>query len=443
MSQHVVVAFSSSTISFPVVRPSPKNAVSLVVASLQEQDDDGTIMEDGEDGEAGNENEAAVMFDEQKYETERLAQDALAMTAMQTRAQEQLNNAGTTAQELRSPWKWQLRRQIWNYMEQHDIARFPRPVHHRIPNFVDAERAAENIRHLPEYQQAHIVKVNPDSPQRPVRHLILEDGKTLLTPQPRLRTGFFSTISMATLPATVAIAQCTNSKGVVKVGTPVTLNANYTVDLVVVGSTGVCPRTGARVGKGEGFAELEWGILSAQHNLDPARCVVVTTVHDCQVLDDIHAMPTNWTLTKHDVPVDIIVTPTRTIRIPPHTRAAKPMGGIFWDLLSPQKLASIRVLQQLKDQTERTLGSPLPTGPDELLPPIATRNNTNNKTNKSKNQNKPNNTRSSNKNKTNNRSNTHAIRGNHNRRKNRGKTEESSNTTTKRNSGGSTKLSDE
>ena len=183
--------------------------------------------------------------------------------------------------------------------------------------------------------------------------------------------------------------------------------------------------------------------MSAQHNLDPARCVVVTTVHDCQVLDDIHAMPTNWTLTKHDVPVDIIVTPTRTIRIPPHTRAAKPMGGIFWDLLSPQKLASIRVLQQLKDQTERTLGSPLPTGPDELLPPIATRNNTNNKTNKNKNQNKPNNTRSSNKNKTNNRSNTHAIRGNHNRRKNRGKTEESSNTTTKRNSGGSTKLSDE
>ena len=444
LSQHVVVAFSSSIISIPVVRPSPKNTVSLVFASSQKQDDDGSIIENIKDGDGGNENETAVMFDEQQYETERLAQDALAMTAMQTLAQEQLNNVGTTAHELRSPWKWQLRMKIWNYMEQQDIARFPRPVHHRIPNFVDAEIAAENIRHLPEYQAAHIVKVNPDTPQRPVRQLVLEDGKTLLTPQPRLRTGFFSTISMATLPATVAIAHCTNSKGVVKFGTPVTLNANYTVDLVVVGSTGVCPRTGARVGKGEGFAELEWGILSAQHNIDPARCVVVTTVHDCQVVDDIDEMPTNWTLTKHDVPVDIIVTPTRIIRIPPHTRAAKPMGGIFWDLLSPQKLASIRVLQQLKDQIEQSSGSPLPTGPDELLPPIATRNTTNNKTNKNKNQNKPNNTRSSNKNKTNNRSdNTNKSRGNHNRRKNRGKTGESSNTTTKSNSGGSTKLSDE
>ena len=144
------------------------------------------------------------------------------------------------------------------------------------------------------------------------------------------------------------------------------------------------------------------------------------------------------------MPVDIIVTPTRIIRIPPHTRAAKPMGGIFWDLLSPQKLASIRVLQQLKDQIEQSSGSPLPTGPDELLPPIATRNTTNNKTNKNKNQNKPNNTRSSNKNKTNNRSkDTNKSRGNHNRRKKRSKTEESSNTTTKSNSGGSTKLSDE
>ena len=40
-------------------------------------------------------------------------------------------------------------------------------------------------------------------------------------------------------------------------GTPVSLYETYNVDLVVVGSTAVCPTTGARVGKGEGFAELE------------------------------------------------------------------------------------------------------------------------------------------------------------------------------------------
>ena len=37
------------------------------------------------------------------------------------------------------------------------------------------------------------------------------------------------------------------------------------------------------MGKGEGFAELEWGILSLMGNLDPATTLVVTTVHDVQV----------------------------------------------------------------------------------------------------------------------------------------------------------------
>ena len=264
-------------------------------------------------------------------------------------------------------------------MEEKDIAQYPRPVHHRIPNFVGAELAAARLAALPEFTQAQCIKVNPDTPQRAVRHAVLAQGKTLLTPQPRLRTGFFSTIRMDTLPSLVKIEDCTTSKGVAQWGTPVTLNDKYTVDLVIVGSTAVCPETGARVGKGEGFAELEWGILSDQGNLDPATTLVITTVHDEQVVNDI---PPN-SLTKHDVPVDIIVTPTKVIRVP--NRVPKP-SGIMWDLLSPQKLAQIRVLQQLKQEIEERQGQPLPSGPDEVLPPVAkksgkskTKNNGNNK----------------------------------------------------------------
>lgn len=55
-----------------------------------------------------------------------------------------------------------------------------------------------------------------------------------------------------------------------------------------------------------------------------------------QVVDDMPA----GKLTKHDVPVDIIVTPTKIIRVP--ERVPKP-AGVFWDLLSPQKLAQIKV----------------------------------------------------------------------------------------------------
>jgi 5-formyltetrahydrofolate cyclo-ligase len=280
------------------------------------------------------------------------------MSAMKKKAEEEFSN-------LRTPWKWKIRKRIWDLMEEKDIARSPRPVHHRIPNFDGAELAAERMSMLPEFKDAKCVKVNPDTPQRPVRHLVLEQGKTLLTPQPRLRTGFFSVLSMDTLPG-LTVEECTTSKGVAEHGTPVTLNDDYTVDLVVVGSTAVCPNTGARVGKGEGFAELEWGILSLQGNLDAQKTLVVTTVHDEQVVHDIPP----GKLTKHDVPVDIIVTPTRTIRVP--NRASKP-SGVFWDLLSPQKLGQIRVLRQLKQEIEEREKLQLPSGPDEVLPPTASR----------------------------------------------------------------------
>jgi 5-formyltetrahydrofolate cyclo-ligase len=163
---------------------------------------------------------------------------------------------------------------------------------------------------------------------------------------------------------------------VAQYGTPVTLRERYTVDLVVVGSTAVCPQSGARVGKGEGFAELEWGILSLQGNLNAQSTLVVTTVHDEQVI----CMP-DASLTQHDVPVDIIVTPTRVIRVP--NRKPKP-SGVFWDLLSPQKLAQIRVLQQLKQEIEEKSGQKLPSGPDEILPPTASRRKNSKRTQNSK-----------------------------------------------------------
>lgn len=241
-------------------------------------------------------------------------------------------------------------------------------MHHRIPNFDGAEQAAARLAGLPEFEAAKCVKVNPDTPQRPVRQLVLERDKVLLTPQPRLRTGFFSTLSVAdNLPEGGLIPDLTSSKGVAKHGTPVGLDEKYTVDMVVVGSTAVCPRTGARVGKGEGFAELEWGILSLMGNLDADTTPVVTAVHDCQVVGD---MPSGG-LTQHDVPVDIIVTPTRVIRVG-EGRAPKP-SGVFWELLSPQKLGQIRVLQQLKRRLEEESGVALPSGPDETLPPTAER----------------------------------------------------------------------
>lgn len=72
----------------------------------------------------------------------------------------------------------------------------------------------------------------------------------MLTPQPRLRTGFFSVLESDLLnPSTIKEA-CT-SVGAAKYGRPIGLDEKIKVDLIVIGSVAVDPRTGARLGKGE------------------------------------------------------------------------------------------------------------------------------------------------------------------------------------------------
>jgi len=192
------------------------------------------------------------LIDEAKFEADRLSKDAEAMKQMQ-RVMENFDS-------LRNPWKWAIRKRVWDYMEAKNIARNPRPVHHRIPNFDGAELAAANLCALPEFQEARVVKVNPDTPQKEVRFGVLSSGKKLMAPQPRLRTGFFSTLVESAIPEGQMREACT-SVGMAKYATPLDLEDKITVDLIVVGSTAVCPETGARIGKGEGFAELEYGML--------------------------------------------------------------------------------------------------------------------------------------------------------------------------------------
>lgn len=249
-------------------------------------------------------------------------------------------------------------------MEAQNIAQFPRPVHHRIPNFVGASVAADKLSELEEFKVAKCVKVNPDTPQKQVRFLTLNGGKQLLTPQPRLRTGFFSVLENSMLSAGTMKEACT-SAGVAKYGRPIGLEEKIKVDLIVIGSVAVDPKTGARLGKGEGFAELEYGMLRYMGAIDDST-PVVTSVHDEQLVDDI---PIDKLLI-HDVPVDIICTPTRII----FTNASIPKPqGIYWEKLSPEKLSQIRILRQLKRKIEQETGKKLPTGPSEKLPPTAQR----------------------------------------------------------------------
>ncbi|RDX98042.1 5-formyltetrahydrofolate cyclo-ligase-like protein [Mucuna pruriens] len=301
--------------------------------------------------EAGSGQKNNKAFDAAAFEEERLALDAEARRAMAEAADPKA-------------WKWVIRKRIWDTMEASNFANNPRPVHHRIPNFVGASVAAQKMQELDVFQVAQCVKVNPDSPQKQVRFLTLSDGKKLLTPQPRLRTGFFSILESNMLNLGTINEACT-SVGVAKHGRPIGLDEKIKVDLIVIGSVAVDPWTGARLGKGEGFAELEYGMLRYMGAIDDST-PVVTSVHDCQLVDDIPVEK----LLIHDVPVDIICTPTQVIFT--HTSIPKPQG-IYWDKLSPEKLGQIRILRELKKRIEQETGQKLPTGPSEKLPPTAQR----------------------------------------------------------------------
>ncbi len=229
--------------------------------------------------------------------------------------------------------KERIRRRVWRLLEESGVARFPRPVYGRIPNFAGAEKAALRLAELPEFRSARAVKVNPDSPQKPVRLLALRMGKTLLMPTPRIREGFLL-LDPGRLPET-AFEYASTIRGAFRYGRKVGLDELPKIDMIVVGSVAVSP-SGARLGKGEGYSEIEYGVLRELGLIDDA-VPVATTVHDLQVVEEIP-------VEEHDVMVDIIVTPTRVIRV----EGARKPPGIMWDKLDEKKLGEIPILRELR-----------------------------------------------------------------------------------------------
>ena len=109
---------------------------------------------------------------------------------------------------------------------------------------------------------------------------------------------------------------------------------------MVIGSVAVSA-DGARLGKGGGFADLEFALATAAGLIGPDT-VAVTTVHEIQV-QAAGAIP----VTGHDVPVDFIVTPERVIDCRGR-RAGRPAAGVIWADLTPAKIAAIPLLAALR-----------------------------------------------------------------------------------------------
>jgi 5-formyltetrahydrofolate cyclo-ligase len=230
--------------------------------------------------------------------------------------------------------KAEARARIWREMEIRGVGRFPGAAG-RIPNFVGAERAALHLHELRAWREARAVKINPDAPQLPVRRMALREGKVVYMPVPRLRSlECFLELDPARLGRRAL--QAASIRGAERLGRPVGIESLPPIDLIVCGAVAVNAR-GARVGKGGGFSDLEYGLL-VENGRVGSRTPIVTTVHPVQVL------PESIEMRPHDIPVDVVVTPDDVMVLRP---VFPRPSGLYRELLAPETIAEVPVIERV------------------------------------------------------------------------------------------------
>ncbi|MFD5720946.1 5-formyltetrahydrofolate cyclo-ligase [Streptomyces sp. NPDC127036] len=108
-------------------------------------------------------------------------------------------------------------------------------------------------------------------------------------------------------PETLGISpeEAAEKKGAAQVAAQVGVDEVRSIDIAVCGSVAV-NRSGARIGKGAGYSDLEVALL-IEAGLVTEKTVIVAPVHQLQVIQD--EIPE----TEHDFSVDYIVTPDEVI----------------------------------------------------------------------------------------------------------------------------------
>ncbi|MET1415433.1 5-formyltetrahydrofolate cyclo-ligase [Roseibium sp. HPY-6] len=238
--------------------------------------------------------------------------------------------------------KDRIRQQIWSGLEDNGTS--IGPAFSCIPNFAGADLAARNLAQLPQWQAARVVKCNPDPPQIPVRLRALYEGKIVYAPVPELLKPYpFVRLDPDKLNQKgIQFELAATSQGFVEHGEAVEFEDMELLDFVVVGCVAVT-RTGARTGKGGGFADLELGIFRELSKLKPDT-LITTTVHSSQVVDDGALV-----MMRHDSALHAIATEVELIET--STAFTQPKG-VAWDEVQPDQFRDIPFLATLRDRLE-------------------------------------------------------------------------------------------
>lgn len=222
----------------------------------------------------------------------------------------------------------------------------------KIPPFDGQELAAKQLDRLECYLSAERVFAPPDQALYNARLKVLEDGKQLVMATPRIRDGFYElphTVSRQLWPRAV------RSHEAHKYGrrlAPTGRAGLGTVELIITGAVAVSAENGVRIGKGTGYGDLEYGILSEVGSVDE-KTPVIALVHDLQVFDQ--AFPHD----PKDVPTDWVLTPTSVIKV--RCPVEKPKG-LDWSYIERHKelfigMRPIRELLELRGGATGLFGS--------------------------------------------------------------------------------------
>ncbi|MGQ9640032.1 MAG: 5-formyltetrahydrofolate cyclo-ligase [Candidatus Bathyarchaeia archaeon] len=115
-------------------------------------------------------------------------------------------------------------------------------------------------------------------------------------------------------------------------------------DLLIVGSVTVTLE-GGRLGKGSGYSELEYGILS-ELGLIGEDTPVVATVRELQIFEHILREI-------YDINVDAIATPNRIVRANPASVCPR---GVLWNLVTEDMMREMPILENLYRMRRYELG---------------------------------------------------------------------------------------
>jgi 5-formyltetrahydrofolate cyclo-ligase len=226
---------------------------------------------------------------------------------------------------------------------------FDRQLDHFITDFKGSSAATRRLIDLPEWQSARRVFITPDNSTQLLREFAIRQEKELIMTTYGIRRGSLL-VRRALVPAGQEAFAAT-LVGMEKFGQPLRSIADLEragrLDLMVTGALAISRAHGGRAGKGAGWFDAEWGIWSALNLIQPDT-PVIGIVHDLQVVSDAFALDP-W-----DCHINVIVTPTQTIRV---ARFPQP-AGILWDrIVLPEQRAWLAAIPYMLELYRREFGT--------------------------------------------------------------------------------------